>query len=193
MKKQVIIRAAATTALALSLTGAMASADILGPTGPDSTNNVSSNFSNSQSVSNDNDLGLSSNNGQHASTGDATAAHNTGGGNAQSGAATNGNGFGVDASVTNSSAAALGQLPAPSMMGSMNIGKTGPDSSNTISSTVSNVVSVSNNNDVHITSNNQQSAYSGDATVADNTDGGSAISGAATNTNNTTVGLHVQN
>src|SRR5437773_8525140 len=113
MTKQVIIRVAATTALALSLTGAAASADIMG-TGPDSRNNVSSHFSNSQSVDNDNDLGLNSNNGQHANSGDATAAHNNKAGDAQSGASSNDNGFSVDASVTNGGGAmGLGQFSDP--------------------------------------------------------------------------------
>lgn len=192
MKKQLLIRAAATTALALSFTGAMASADI-NTTGPNSDNNVKSDYSNSQSVDNNNDLGLNNDNSQRANSGDATGVHSTTAGDATSGDASNGNSLHVDASVDNSGAAAMGSN-ASDPSGSMgDIKNTGPDSNNEISSKVTNTVRVTNNNNVDLQNNNCQTASTGNATEADNTTGGSATSGGASNTNSATVSLNVTN
>lgn len=73
------------------------------------------------------------------------------------------------------------------------ISNTGPNSSNVISTKVSNNVSVTNNNNVCVTNTNKQTATSGDATVSTNTRAGSSDSGDANNGNGTSVGADLTN
>ena len=192
MKKQLLIRAAATTALALSFTGAMASADISN-TGPNSDNNVKSQFSNSQSVDNNNDLGLNNHNSQNANSGDAAGLHSTTAGDATSGDASNDNSLDVHASVDNTGAANMGGGFSDPSGNQGQIDTTGPDSSNNISTTVKNSVKVNNNNEVNLQNNNCQNASTGNATEADNTTGGSATSGGASNSNSASFTLDISN
>ena len=73
------------------------------------------------------------------------------------------------------------------------ISNTGPSSSNTISSSVSNKTSVTNNNNVCVTNTNTQTASSGDSSVSSNTHSGSSDSGDAANGNATGVGAELSN
>jgi len=190
MKKQ-LIRAAATTALGLSLTTGFAAADISG-TGPSSHNSVKSEITNTAHVKNNNNLGVSNSNSQSATSGKAKTSHNTTGGDATSGDASNSNDFSASATVDNS-----GLWSANWNMGSGgatgDISNTGPNSNNTISSKVKNELKVTNNNNVSVTNTNSQSASTGSAEVSGNTTGGSATSGSASNSTSSTVDLSVTN
>lgn len=62
------------------------------------------------------------------------------------------------------------------------ISDTGPKSTNEITTTNTNTTTVTNTNTVNATNVTTQSASSGAATVSDNTTGGAATSGAASNT-----------
>jgi len=190
MTKQ-LIRAAATTVLGLSLTAGFAAADVSN-TGPDSNNQEKSTVKNTLTVQNNNNLKVKNNNHQWASTGDAKVSHNTTGGDATSGDASNSNSFSASATINNSGG--LGGSWSPSSGPSLgDINTTGPDSNNTISSHVTNTATITNNNNIKVSNSSQQSASSGDARVSDNTTGGSATSGNASNTNDTTVTLSVTN
>jgi hypothetical protein len=191
MKKQ-LIRAAATSVLGLSLTTGFAAADI-GNTGYSSHNSVKSTVSNSQQVKNNNNVGASSSNYQTASTGKATSEKNTTGGDATSGDASNGNDVSLTATVDNTSSDGAGSWTSsdPSDLGSIN--QTGADSQNTISSQVTNKTDITNNNNVSVSNSNNQSASTGSANVSENTTGGSATSGDASNTAISTIDLSVSN
>jgi len=73
------------------------------------------------------------------------------------------------------------------------ISNTGPESSNKISTTVNNNVTVKNDNNIHVTNTNDQKASTGDATVSGNTSAGSGDTGGAGNGNGTAVGADVSN
>jgi hypothetical protein len=62
-----------------------------------------------------------------------------------------------------------------------------------VSSTINNSVRVSNDTDIRVNNDNDQHAYSGDAKVFDNTTGGSATSGSASNTNSSSFTFSVSN
>ena len=73
------------------------------------------------------------------------------------------------------------------------ISMTGPQSSNTISDITRNSVEQTNANNVDFTNNNHQTASTGNASVSDNTFGGSARSGNASNMNSTDFELAITN
>jgi len=70
---------------------------------------------------------------------------------------------------------------------SANISTTGPSSSNTVTTDVSNNVNITNQDNVTVTNSNTQTAQTGDATVSYNTTAGAAMSGAASNANTVTT------
>lgn len=72
-------------------------------------------------------------------------------------------------------------------------GYTGPDSNNLCTSVVKYTCEVNNNNTVAIVTDNEQTAISGEIDLTDNTTGGSAGTGAATNDNNVTFNVTVSN
>lgn len=197
MKKVKLLRAAAVTVLGLSLGAGVASAApgdaSLTDTGPNSRNTVR--FTNDQDVRvrNDNHVSLWNNNPQRASSGDATVWNNTTGGGATSGGASNDSMMSVNATLDNSaSAAALGGTDGTSDW-TASMDTTGPNSNNSITFHNDTDVSVHNDNDVHITNNNWQSAYTGDARVSNNTTGGDATSGDASNIGTMDVTLNITN
>lgn len=73
------------------------------------------------------------------------------------------------------------------------ITNTGPGSNNAVTTNQTETTTVTNNNNLSVTNTNDQHAYSGDAVTAANTTGGSATSGAATNTNDTSFNFAVSN
>ena len=251
-------------------------------TGPDSENTIDTNVNVTDTVTNNNDVNVTNSNEQSASSGDAVVAHNTTGGDARTGDATNssqasflvnlvneggsransqgngcndvissvvtptagnfgggfvGNGGGSGSSAPNAfvgngggrgsgsnfssnhisfantprfspssnqptvsneqpvqsqpvfmSTASSSPRSAPSPIhalslpvASSSISTTGPGSSNSISTLVNLSSATTNNNNVSVANNNTQSAYSGDATVTDNTSAGSAATGDASN------------
>lgn len=165
-------------------------------TGPDSYNKIKNEVSAYIKVKNDNDLRVTNNNDQDARTGDATVRHNTRGGDAETGDARNTNSFSASATVNNASGGAwknLGGFGGGSHDADSTIKDTGPDSYNKIENETEVQVRISNDNDLRVTNNNDQDARSGDARVSDNTRGGDAETGDATNSNTTTVNFNVSN
>ncbi len=73
------------------------------------------------------------------------------------------------------------------------IGYTGPNSENLCVSEQEYTCTVTNENEVTIDQTNQQITVSGDANNTDNTNGGGAQSGSATNENNVTFNVTVEN
>jgi len=175
-----------------ALTGATAS---IGTTGPDSINKIINKSSQELTVSNHNNLRVDNSNHQSASSGRAETEHNTTGGNATSGAASNANSLNVSATVNNaaSSAALTGASNACGCGGSSSITNTGPDSKNIVVNKVSSEVEVTNTNNLSVDNHNTQTATTGSAEVSGNTTGGSATSGNASNTNSTSTTFNVSN
>ncbi len=164
-------------------------------TGPDSVNVVKQISKNKVRVKNNNDLRLKNDNYQDSVTGDAKAIHNTTAGDARTGAASNANSLNVRAVVDNSATAVAAAKPpvVASSSTDVKIDNTGPDSKNIVKVIHKNDVKVTNDNFVKVTNNNSQYAESGDAKVIDNTTGGSAVSGNASNTNSTTMTFEIKN
>jgi hypothetical protein len=160
-------------------------------TGPDSTNKIEWKNKTELRVDNDNDVRLTNNNPQYASSGDAYVKHNTEAGDATSGDAANHSEFSASVSYRNGLGGwdSLFNAGAPDA----SIHKTGPDSYNKVEYSNSTYVNIRNDNDVNITNNNTQTAKSGDATVYDNTEGGSATSGSAENHSSATFEVNITN
>jgi len=186
------IRAVAMSVLALSLTGGVAAAQSgnIGTTGPDSTNVVRHENRDTREVRNDNNVGVRNSNPQYAHTGRARTNHNTKAGDARSGDASNDSLLSASISISNNTEGALGGLNGNSS-NSGAINTSGPDSYNKVVFKNSNKVEVRNNNNVDVENCNDQVATSGRASVSDNTEGGSARSGNASNisTNETTINI----
>ena len=106
MKKQ-IIRAIATTMLALGLSTGVAAAQSgsISDTGASSTNTVNAGVTNKADVKDQNELGVSSDNWQNSKTGDANTKDNTTGGDATSGDASNMNTVSAAVTVDNTGVA----------------------------------------------------------------------------------------
>jgi hypothetical protein len=193
MKK--LVRLAALSVMALSLTTGVAAASTgsIDTTGPDSYNKVE--FKNRQStrVRNNNHVDVGNVSFQSAHSGDASVKHNTEGGSARSGNASNSSSTSTSVGVNNggSSAAALSGNGGGSNSGSIH--KTGPDSYNKVSFNNSSYTSVKNNNHVGVLNLSVQKASSGDAKVYDNTEGGDATSGNASNTSTTSTTVNITN
>lgn len=189
MKK--IVRIAALSVMALSLTGGVAAAQSgsIGTTGPDSTNVIKHKNRDTRKVRNNNALFVVNYNPQDAQTGRARVNHNTTAGDATSGDATNDSLLRarVDVDNSGSSRAALSGGSAGNNTGTIN--NTGPDSYNKIKFDNKSTVKVTNNNLVGVVNVNEQKAKSGNANVSGNTTGGDATSGNASNvsTNETTI------
>jgi hypothetical protein len=170
-------------AATLATAGApMALADSASTQGPNS--GIYVNSSNNTNVRNDNDVSVTNSNHQTASTGDATVSNNTTGGNATSGDATNNNSTWTSVSISNST---------PAMGGGVGGSASTEGPNSPIRLNFSSNFRVSNDNDVNVRNYNNQSAYSGDASVRNNTTGGSATSGNATNNNNTSTSVSINN
>lgn len=164
-------------------------------TGPDSYNTIKSETNKRVRVYNNNRLRVDNDNRQSAHTGDAKVIDNTTGGDARTGAASNANSLNVSATVNNASSASAWAGVGGGGGGSNHatINQTGPDSTNKIKFEDTTRVTVNNTNNVNVDNDNHQTATSGDAKVIHNTTGGDAVTGNASNTNNTTVKLDVRN
>lgn len=191
MKK--IVKIAALSVMALSLTGGVAAAHsgTIGTTGPDSVNKIEQKSRSSRDLENNNAVFAVNYNPQDARTGRARVSHNTTGGDATSGDAKNDSLLRARVTVSNSgsNSAALGSGASGSNSGTIN--NTGPDSYNKIKFENSSRVKVTNNNLVGVVNVNEQKAKSGSARVSGNTTGGDATSGDASNisTNETTISI----
>lgn len=189
MKK--IVRVAALSVMTLGLTGGVAAAHSgsIGTTGPDSVNKIEHRNRTTRNLENNNAVFAVNYNPQAARTGRARVSHNTTGGDATSGDATNDSLLRAKVSVSNSgsNSAALNSGSAGTNTGTIN--NTGPDSVNKIKFHNTSTVNVTNNNLVGVVNVNEQKAKSGSARVSGNTTGGDATSGDASNisTNETTI------
>lgn len=194
MKKRLYYSAAAVlTAVALpaSVMAMPNSSGSIDTTGPDSYNKIELEDRTYKRVHNNNNVGVDNNNHQFAHSDDATVWRNTTGGSARSGNASNSNTLRLDASISNTGAAATATTSGGNKSGS--IRNTGPDSYNKVEVENRTYVSVKNDNNVSVTNNNSQYAKSGDARVISNTTGGSATSGNATNTSTSQTTLRISN
>ncbi len=162
----------------------------IGVTGPHSTNIITASQQSSVRQTNTNNVSVNNNNSQSATTGNANVSDNTFGGSAVTGNASNSNTTSTNVAVTNSGSNFSGGSSFGG--GSNSIGVTGPGSFNSISSSNRNSFSTTNTNNVSVNNSSSQSARSGNANVSDNTFGGSAVTGWASNSNQvaTTVDLH---
>jgi hypothetical protein len=193
-----IVRTSAAAVVSLGLVAAFsgiagASAGITN-TGPDSNNGISSSSSNTVEVTNHNTVGVSNWNFQAGLSGKSEVKHNTTGGDATSGDVSNSNTANANVTVDNSGSdpSWTGSANDPSM-GDATITETGPDSNNYITSTSSNDVSVENTNCVTVDNSSVQLGGSGNASVNDNTTGGSATSGSVSNTNSSSDTISISN
>ena len=182
--------AMATAGLAVGV--AAASSASLDSTGPQSHNSVKDTTSTNVDVHSTNNVGVNNGNSQGASTGDAKTKDNTTAGDATTGAASNSN----DVSTTVDSSGSCGCTDLSGLLGGgtggnndSTISNTGPQSHNTVDISSKTEVHLSTTNNVNVNNNNTQSASSGKAEVSDNTTGGSATSGDASNDNSTTTSL----
>ena len=197
MKKLKLLRAAAVTVLGMSLGAGVASAApgdaSIENTGFDSYNRVEFDWDRDVDVDNDTDLDVRNHNPQRASSGDASVRHNTTGGDASTGDASNDSLLRVRATIDNSgsSAAAVGGNDNGGWTGG--IDTTGADSTNVIDFDSDVDVDVNNDTDIDVTNYNHQSAYTGDARVTGNTTGGNATTGNASNISTTDVIIEVTN
>jgi hypothetical protein len=73
------------------------------------------------------------------------------------------------------------------------ISDTGPNSTNEITTINKNTTTITNHNSVSVTNNSDQDADSGDANVSGNTNAGSAQTGTAQNTNETSTKVEITN
>lgn len=196
MVKSKIMRATAVAVTSLGAVAACAgiagaSAGTLDTTGPNSTNVVKSITKLHTQITNKNHLSVQSNNSQGASSGDAVTVHNTTAGDATTGDAKNSNAVGATVQLTNSMPDMTVTTDNSDNTG--NISNTGPDSSNTVLSVTKSSLKVTNTNSVTVASNSEQDALTGKAVVAGNTTGGSATSGAASNSNSDSVSITINN
>lgn len=203
MVKQ-IFKFSAATGVSLVLMGSVASAaSTINLTGPGSVNVITNSSSNKKGckVTSKNKVAVLNANAQKAKTGKAKSNHNTTGGNAVSGTATNANETSGSVEVTNNPVDPCScncEVPMDTQGGS--ITNTGPRSWNMIlNGSMGNCgckgggTSVYNSNSVLVGNLNMQSAKSGNASSSGNTTGGDATSGNASNTNTTELLVVVSN
>lgn len=182
-----LLRTTATAATALSIAaGGIAGASSVTTEGPNSP--IDAESSNHQTWRNDNHVGVSNSNSQSAYTGDAKVRHNTTGGDATSGDASNSNSASTSVDIDNSASMGAGM---GALSGNDTLSTAGPDSEITVK--WSNNTSVTNNNSVSVSNSSTQNASSGDARVSGNTTGGDATSGDASNTNSSSTEISVSN
>jgi hypothetical protein len=176
-----------------------------GNTGPHAYNKISSDYSNYYSLKNNNNVNARNSNRQYAYTGSATVWGNTGyGNNHKTWCNNNQGGYGGSAYTGNSwnrnnTGAAVAVHNNYSGYGGGNNGSwarisdTGPHSYNSIRESSSNRVNIANNNNVSVSNTNSQYARSGNAYVSNNTYGGSASTGNASNSNSSNLAVAISN
>jgi hypothetical protein len=193
MKK--LLRLAGLSVMALSLSSGVAAAATasIDETGPDSTNKVEFENRTRVKVDNENHVRVYNSNPQTAVTGDARVRHNTTGGDATSGDASNDSLLRSSLSLRNTSSSLAALEDDDSGDNDGTIATTGPDSYNKILFADSRRVTVENYNNVNVENHNSQTAVSGDAKVEDNTTGGDAASGGASNVSTLETTLEVEN
>jgi hypothetical protein len=191
--------------LGLGLGVAAADGGSISTTGPHSENSIETEHNNEANINNHNTATVTNKNHQRATSGEAEVEHNTIGGDARSGNASNHNATDTRVSINNvgpgfgnffggGCTSSCGSSCTGSCGGGGgSIHLTGPNSENEIETTIKNKLTVTNNNTVTVTNDNTQHARSGEASVEGNTRGGSAVSGSASNTNNTSTSVSISN
>ncbi len=179
--------------LAVGMTGfASATSGMIENTGYRSHNNIKSSTKQKTMVKNTNNVGVGNSNAQKAESGHAMVKNTTNGGNATTGAAWNENSTSVSGTISNSSASAAPAPAAPTHTEG-SIMNTGAKSHNNVNVSQSSSSYVKNTNNVEVVNHSMQKAESGNATIMNTTNGGSATTGEASNRNETTVSLNVSN
>lgn len=196
---QKLLRLAAMAALSVGLAAGVATTGIthaqtgtIDTTGPDSTNKITFDETNTVDVSNDVDWDVTKYNSQDADSGNAVVDSNTSGGNADTGNARNSSDHTTDGWVSYASATDLALAAASTgEADEASISNTGPGSTNKVKFTGTNTAIVTNTLTATVTTNNEQDADSGDADVTYNTTGGNANTGDAENVSQTVDSLEV--
>lgn len=194
-----LIRVATAAAVSAGLTTGLASGiasaqgGFIDTTGPNSTNTIRERNERRLDIDNRNDIRLRNTNWQRATTGDAEVRNNTFGGDAWTGDASNDNSFDATVDIDNSSTSGFSGFDGFSHGDGGTIHFTGPNSHNRIDTRNTTRVDIDNRNDVNISNHNDQIAESGDATVRNNTEGGSAVTGDAENTNSASFDISISN
>jgi len=194
--KQLLGATISSLGLVAGLSGGMVSAQgaAIDTTGPDSTNTITYTDTATVVVDNSNTVSGSNENDQSSTSGRAEVEHNTSGGSARSGAASNKTSFGARVSINNAASDSSDMGGAGNNKNiSSRITETGPDSTNEIAIDNTRDVVITNTNDLSITNTNTQTARSGSAEVEDNTTGGSATTGNATNTSSEALTFTISN
>lgn len=159
-------------------------------TGPNSTNRIVAKDTRLWFIQNDNELEFENENEQDAESGDVESMRNTRAGSARSGHAKNDNKLWASIVVNNASGGGSGASKS-SLRGTNQ--NTGHDSFNVVRSSNFSLTDIDNDNEIEVENENDQWARSGDVTSSRNTNGGSATSGDASNTNRTSVEVKVYN
>lgn len=193
MIKQVLLSGGALAAT-LALTSSVALASSISTTGRGSVNVIANANISLCSSTNNNQLGVSTPTTQMAGTGNAKVVHNTTGGSAISGPASNQNNSNLRLEVTNNNACSTQVLGAPTTSGDQSIDTTGSHSFNLVGTVNFSATNSVNNNGLWVSTPTIQGAQSGNALVAGNTmSSGDAKSGGSTNINGTVLNLIVTN
>jgi hypothetical protein len=193
MIKQVLLSSGALAAT-LALTSSVALASSISTTGKGSVNVIANANISLCSSTNNNNLGVSTPTVQQAGTGNAKVVHNTTGGDATSGPASNQNTSMLTLKVTNKNTCNTQLLGAPTTTGDQSIDTTGSHSFNLVGSLNFSATNSVNNNSLWVSTPTIQGAQSGNALVAGNTmSSGNAKSGASGNINGTVLELTVTN
>ena len=162
-------------------------------TGPGSNNSLGSSLNNNVTVNDQNNLSLNNGINQQSLTGNTVVSGNTTGGSATTGPALNQTILTNNLQSTSNALGSNAVTFVANINGDVNgdllfdpatlsqIQNTGPSSTNTTASNANNNLAVNNSTGEAITNNINQNAQSGNATVTNNTNGGSATSGNAEN------------
>ncbi len=201
--KTVSVKVASAVIAGLGLTvgvvGAVgAQTGTIGETGEDSTNTVLVNSDTDAHSTKNASVHAENNNAQTAVSGDATVEDGDDDGSALSGEATN-NGTAEGTVTVDQGPGGGGGGPVLSESyvggggaeGSIS-GPTGEGSTNSVEVNKSALLTQEHNANVNIVNNNPQHAESGAATVIGGNDGGTATSGTASNTSNTTFTIGIK-
>ncbi len=205
--KTVSVKVASAVIAGLGLTagvvGAVGAANgSVGSTGEDSSNDVVVTSDDRREVNKNATVNAQNNNPQSASTGNADVDDGEEDGTAESGEASNNSDFDGAVTVGQGGSGAdddnnVSSFDDDSAGGSGGAsgsidGETGEDSDNSVDVDSTVRRNYNSNATVNVQNNSSQSATSGDATVSGGEEGGSATSGAATNTSTSRFDLNVQ-
>jgi DNA-directed RNA polymerase alpha subunit len=182
--------------MSVGLTAGLASASTgsIDTTGPGSDNSINYENETEVEVENETEVDADVDMDQNADSGDTEVEFNTTGGSAESGDAENDSYVEAALSIDNSSsseAALSGNSSGSDDDGSIEM--TGPESDNHITFSNEYEVEVENETDVDFDVDVDQDADTGDASVSNNTTGGDAVSGSASNTSTVVFTLDVVN